>query len=266
MGSYWMERPTLLQVFTALCSFFVGYSLSPLWVVLSLACVLFILFAVLNSVRHAFADGSEDKSALTWLLLWAWVPLVGTYLISLVKPIFQIRTVMTAAPAWYLLLAWGLVRARRAGLHAVLFAPTVVVAAVSAWNFYSDPAYAKPNWRAVAQYVRAGAEVGDVVVHTSDGSFLPFLCYDHDVPQALLPEDPETAASNAPSQHIVSAVGSPPREMEDAVAGHERAWLVVGLDHAAEHQWAQKARFDARYRLLVARNVGGIYVYLYRVQ
>jgi hypothetical protein len=191
------------------------------------------------------------------------MPLLGTYAVSLLRPIFQIRTVMTTAPAFYILAAWGLTRAPRARLHWLLFAPTLLAMGVSMRNYYFDPAYAKPPWRQAAAYVNQRAQPGDVVIHTSEGSFLPFLCYDHRVEQVLLPEESETARGNAPSQYIVSAVGSPPQMTEEAVRGYARAWLVMGLDHAVEHQWEQKRSLDGRYRLAYEEKIDGIFVFLY---
>lgn len=264
--TYWMERPHLLMIFTTLCAFFVGYSLSQVWTVVALVAALFMIFVVLNSVRHSLVERRPDAEALVWLLLWGLVPLLGTYAVSLVRPIFQIRTVMTAAPAFYLLVGWGLTRVRRRRTHWILFMPTLLIMAVSAWNFYFDPAFSKPAWRQAALYVNEHAQDGDVAIHTSEGSFLTFLCYEHHIEHTLLPEDPDTAQKNAPSQQIVAAVASPSQPIDRAVRGHKRAWVVVGLDHAVEHQISQKEQFDARYPLLVEDRVGGVLVYLYQLE
>jgi hypothetical protein len=134
---------------------------------------------------------------------------------------------------------------------------------VSIYNYYWDPAFAKPDWRQAARYVRQRAQVEDVVMHTSEGSFLTFLCYEHSRLQVLLPEDPDVVQTNAPSQSIVAAVGGLPQTIEQAVQARERAWLVVGLDHAVEHQLAQKAKLDQRYLLVEEHRVGGVHVLLY---
>jgi mannosyltransferase len=261
--SYWIARPSPLTIFTALSAFFVSYSLPSLWIAVSLAVTLLIIFVVLNDVRHALAESSMDARSLVWLLLWGFVPLLGTYLVSLLRPIFQIRTVITASPVFYLLVAWGITRVRRRRLNLLLSLPTLVMMLVSVLNFYFNPSFAKPPWRQAAYYVQERAQPGDVVLHTSDGSFLPFLSYEPNVEHILLPEDPVAARENAPSQSIVSAVGGLPQPMNKAIQGHERAWLVIGLDHAVSHQLKQKQRFDARYRLLEETEMGGIHILAY---
>jgi hypothetical protein len=266
LDSYWIARPSPLTIFTTLSAFFVSYSLPSFWIAVSLAATLLIIFVVLNDVRHALAEDSIDTQSLVWLLLWGFVPLLGTYVVSLVRPIFQIRAVLTTSPAFYLLVGWGITRVRQRKLNLLLFLPTLVMMLVSVLNFYFNPAFAKPPWRQTAYYVREQAKPGDVVLHTSDGSFLPFLSYDHNVEHILLPEDPVAARENAPSQSIVAAVGGLPQPIDEAIQGYERAWLVVGLDHALTHQLEQKQRFDARYRLLGETEIGGIHIFSYALE
>lgn len=263
LGAYWMERPHPLVIFTTLCSFFVGYSLPPFWIAVSLAVTLLMVFVLFNSVRHAFRQRDTDVEALIWLLLWGLMPLLGIYIASLVRPIFQIRTVMTTAPAFYLLVGWGLTRVRQKKIHNVLFLPTLLMMLMSTWNFYFNPAFSKPPWRQAAAYVDEHAQPGDVALHTSTGSFLTFLCYDHDIEHIRLPEDPVTARENAPSQFIISAVASPSQSVKDAVRGYQRAWLIVGLDHAVRYQLDQKQYFDDHYHLLEENEIGGIYILVY---
>jgi mannosyltransferase len=262
-GSYWMERPNFLELLTTIASFFVGVTLTPTLFAAALAAVLLVLAVVLNSARHAWHADSQDKGALRWLLLWAAVPLILTFLVSLVRPVYQLRTVLAAAPAFYLLVGWGVTRAERRWINLVFLTPTLILVLAALVNFYADPAYAKPPWRQAAQSIAAQALPGDVIVHTSSGSYLPFLTYRQTVPQRWLPDDPEILSGNEPSQSIVEALGGRPQPMEQTVEGFDRVWLVVALDHAVEHQQAQKESFDRQYELLDSQSNGGIHVFLY---
>ncbi len=176
---------------------------------------------------------------------------------------FQLRSVLTAAPAFYLLVAWGVVQAPRRWLNGLLLLPTLVMMTISLANLYFNPVFDKPPWREAAYYVRERTRPGDVVLHTGDGSFLPFLVYGPTAEQVLLPLDPDAVAQNAPSQPIVRAVGGVPTPMEQAVQGYDRAWLVVGLDQAVDYQLGQKERFDTRYRRLAEEQIGGVYIFTY---
>jgi len=262
LGSYWMERPHPLILFTTLSGFFIGVTLTPFWIMTALAVTLFLLFAVFSNVYHALKKG-VDIHALWWLLLWGFIPLLGTFLISLIKPIFQLRTVLTAAPAFYLLVAWGVTRSRHRQINTLLLMFVLVLMMVSLFNLYFNPVFAKPPWREAAAFVEQQVQSGDVVVHTSPGSYLPFKAYPHTVEHVMLPNDPELVQDNAPSQSIGEAVAGAPVSVDEAVQGYRRAWLVVGLDQAVGHQQRQKAIFDSRYQLLAEDKVGAIYIFLY---
>jgi hypothetical protein len=236
--------------------------LSPLGIMISLTLTLFLIFVVLNNVYHALRQ-QQDAPPLLWLLVWSLTPLLGTFLISLVRPIFQLRTVLTAAPAFYLLVAWGVVRASHKHLNLPIFLAVVVLMVVSAFNFYMDPIFAKPTWRQAAQYVQARVQPGDVVIHTSPGSYFTFLVYPHSVVHVLLPGDPTLTRQNAPSQAIETAVGGAPQPIDQAVQGYHRVWLVVALDQAIQHQQQQKQVFDARYKVVAENQIGGIYIFTY---
>ncbi len=265
-SSYWIARPSPLELFTTLSSFFVGFSLSTTWVMIALFSTLLLVFMVLNSTRHAIKENSRDVKPLFWLLLWALLPLIGLFLISQVRSIFQIRTVLIVAPAFYLLIGWGVTRAQDYKVNLALFVPTLIVMAVSIFNFYFVDAYAKPSWRGAAEYVEARVQSGDVVVHTSAGSLLPFIVYNKGTSDVLLASDPDAIAGNAPSQQIVNAMGGKQLQIKDAVAGYRRAWLVVGLDHAVEYQLQQYAEFDRHYQLLSEEEIDGISILLYELE
>ena len=266
--TYWIETPHPLLLFTTLSAFFTGYTL-PVWgIVVALAATLLIIFVVLNNVRHAF-NNDVPVQPLLWLLLWGFVPLLGTFIISLLLiPMFQLRTVITAAPAFYLLVGWGLARTPHRKLNILIFGPLLAMMLISVLNFYFNPTFAKPGWREAARFVFEHTQPGDVILHTSPGSYLPFLSYErseHSAEHILLP-DPKVMRENAASQPIIAAIGGRSQTLESAVRGHERAWLVVGLDQSVAYQLAQKRNFDGRYRLLEENEISGIQIFAYALQ
>ncbi|MCB9109063.1 MAG: glycosyltransferase family 39 protein [Anaerolineales bacterium] len=259
IDTYWMATPSPLLLFTTVTGFFTSYTLPTWGIAVSLVATLLIVFVTLNEIRHAIREGNRVKPLL-WLLLWGLVPLLGTYLVSLIRPIFQLRTVITAAPPFYLMVAWGVASARQRRLNMLLFLPALAMMLISIFNFYFNPAFAKPAWRQAAFYVQTQVRPGDIVLHTSPGSLMPFLAYPHSVRHVLLPGDPELVQENAPSQSIGVAVGGEPQPIEQAVQGYDRAWLVVGLDQAIDYQQQQLAEIEARYRLLEENRINGIYI------
>lgn len=264
LASFWIVTPHPLILLTTLSGFFVGVSLPSFWTAVALAVTLLIIFVVLNSVRHALIARSSAKQALIWLLLWAFVPLVGLYLISLVRPIFQLRAVMVASLPLYLLISWGVTHAARKRFNQWLLLPTLVVMGLSLYNFYFDPAYAKPPWREAAAYVREHAQPDDIAIHTSEGSYLPFLVYNSHIEQVRL-QEPE-APDSSRSQTIISAAASAGQSIEAATRGQQRAWLILGLDRAIDFQLAQKDYFNHSYTLLREMEIEGIYISEYSLR
>lgn len=263
MASFWLERPHPLTLLTTLSGFFIGVSLPAFWIAVSLGVTLMIIFVILNNVRHALMTGSADSRALLWLILWIFVPLLGLYLISLVRPIFQLRAVITASAPLYLLIGWGLLRTPRPRLNQWLFLPTLLVMVLSLANFFFDPAYAKPAWREAAAYVQAHAQPGDIAIHTSDGSFLPFLAYDPAIDHIRLLEDPAADQADSRPQAIIAAVTAPRQSVAAATQGRQRAWLILGLDRAIEYQLGQKDYFDHHFSLVNETNIHGVYIFEY---
>jgi 4-amino-4-deoxy-L-arabinose transferase-like glycosyltransferase len=260
LTSFWIASPHPLILLTTLSGFFVGISLPPFWTAVSLAVTLLIIFVVLNSVRHALAEASGDSQALIWLLLWAFVPLLSLYLISLIQPIFQLRTVITASLPLYLLLSWGVTRAPQTRLNQWLLLPSLAMMGLSLFNFYFEPVYAKPPWREAAAYLRNHAQPGDIAIHTSEGSYLPFLVYASNIEQVRLQEADDIAPDSSRPQAIITAVASAGQSIDEATEGRQRTWLIMGLDRAIEFQLAQKDYFDRHYSLLREMEIRGIYI------
>lgn len=262
--TYWIAPPHPLLLFTTLAGFFTGTTLPPWGLAVAIAATLLILFVALNGARHALRR-RVDVKPLLWLLLWGFVPLLGLFLISLTwVPLFQLRTVIIAAPAFYLLVAWTISRTPYRKFNLLLFLPLLGMMLLASFNFYFNPAFAKPPWREAAYYVESRVQPGDVVLHTSPGSFLPFLAYRPSVAHYLLP-DPVIVQENAPSQAIVTAVAGPSRILEEVATGPHRIWLVVGLDQSLAYQQAQKQRLEARYHRLAEKQLTGIYISIYEV-
>ena len=137
---------------------------------------------------------------------------------------------------------------------------------VGEMTYQLDPTYTKYPLRTVATFLDNSVDPQDIVLHTSDGSFLPDRYYAPQMAQTLLPDAVDEVRSNAPSQSIVWALGGKPQPLEEAVRGHQRVWLVVMLDHAVEHQRALRDQLAARALQSGRWDIGGIQVYLFETQ
>jgi hypothetical protein len=120
--------------------------------------------AILIGDRSSAAPISNSKFSIPWL---AWGPPLLLGLLSLWRPAFDERFVITALPAVLILIAVPLARWWRAprllaGLLVVLLAG---LALRSLGNYYFNPAFAKsPDWRGLAAYLADSASPQDVIL------------------------------------------------------------------------------------------------------
>jgi len=98
-----------------------------------------------------------------------------------------------------------------------------------------------------------------VVLHTGDGSYIPFLIYPHPEPHFLLRGDPLPRKKEI----VYSAWDGALLDAAQLPGPYRRLWLVVALDHSLGFQRKTKSYFDQTYPLLAQTSFGGIGVLLY---
>lgn len=154
--------------------------------------------------------------------LYAGIPTLAVFALNTMRPLYLERYLNGIAPAYYLLLAYGIAEgarviatrvkfrhAQRAGLALALGA-FGLVAFFGLQNYWTQPAYAKaPDWRSLARIISAHAQPGDLIIQNFpemallyyDQSKLPLVVY----PETFLP-DAQTAqqlnAVNANYQRV----------------------------------------------------------------
>jgi hypothetical protein len=117
----------------------------------------------------------------------------------------------------------------------------------------------KPPYRHAMRVVAKNRADGDAVLHTSDGSFLPALCY-VDLPNhALLDGDPDPRKPRA----VYEGLGGEVWTAQQAGTAGRRLWLVVALEHSLEWQQDQVDYFATRYSAIEQYSVDGIEIHLY---
>jgi uncharacterized membrane protein len=259
LTSFWLKVPHPLQVLTSYLFFTLGYSVPP-WL---MPIALFVLLSVVALVGYQGVKitlrGEAEAEKWVWLLLLSFGPPVVVYLFSLLKPIYLARTLIIVTPTLYLLLAHGVARLQKFSLLHLLYGLTLVTMGIALHQYYLNPEYARPPMREAAAYLNRHFEAGDVSIHTSDGSYIVFLQYEQPQESYLLLGDPDPRKP-VPVYHLF---GGQTGELEEIVAGHRRAWLVVALEHSVDYQLQIKSEMDRRFPLLRSVDVRGIEVYLY---
>lgn len=138
--------------------------------------------------------------ALVVVLCYALVPVLAMWVLSLRRPMYNPKFLLLATPAYYIMLARGVlapIRLRHRGLPrelrraavAALAALVVLPAGASLRNYYFDPAYARDNYRGIARYVEAAGRPGDAVILNAPSQIEVFsYYYAGDLPLYPLPQ------------------------------------------------------------------------------
>ena len=257
--TYWIAPPLPLAPLFSYLQFAIGYSLPAAGQAVGLFVVTALLaLAVGAAWRRVWAGAGGDRLLLLWLVL----PPGLIWALSLARPLYLDRVVLVSAPALYLLLAAFIAQRWRDWPVRILTSGLGVLTVASLIGFGYAPEFQKAPMGEASRWLAERWQPGDVVVHTSTGSRLPFGVYLPDLPQSLAPDDPAEAIKNAPSQGAERLAGAP-QPIAEATAGAERLWLVVALDHSVEHQRELLRQARERYPLLDETSIGGIGIYLF---
>jgi mannosyltransferase len=266
MGTRWVA-PNPLYFFTSVYFLLLSYTLSG-WLVavamfVSLFIVLLVVWQAVKTVWRLWGpqtpERKQQRQSLLLLLSTAIAPLLVLAVMLIAKPFWvPERTLTIVTPAYTVFLAQGLTQAPHRSPMPALYGLLAVLMVVSLGNYYFDPQYAKPPYRDAAALIAREAGPGDVEVHTSDGSYLPFLQYPQPVPNYLLRGDPDARKPDP----VYTVLGGQTIDREEALAQDRRIWLVVALEHSIDYQLSMLDWFQGRRPLLQEVDVGGIRVYL----
>ena len=169
--------------------------------------------ASLRGVADDLAGLLTRRSASALLMLWLLCPIVLPFVLSLViRPMYMTRYTLSAAPAFYLLLACAIVGFRRLMPVALSVSVLAVLIVPGLYRYYVGPYY--EQWRESAAYVTASAQPGDTVIIAPDGDEESWYWYYRGkAPQCAEGERLRTVET------VVAALAQ-------CGAQHERVWLL----------------------------------------
>jgi mannosyltransferase len=260
LASDWMAADPIYLI-QALHTLILSYSL-PTWGV-AVGFFVTLSLAVLGTYQMILAlrrsGESAARQALWLVLLTFWPPLLLIAVTIVVRPFYMpYRSLTVVIPSYVILLAYGLSGARRRSPLPILYGILAVLIVLSLGAYYFDLRFAKPPYRDAAALIAERAEPEDIELHTSDGSYLPFLYYEQPVPVYLLTGDPDARKP----EPVYALMGGQTLGREEVLAQDRRIWLVVALEHSIDYQLETLDWFQGQRPLLQEANVGGIRVYL----
>jgi mannosyltransferase len=264
LPALWLQRPTILQPLLTFYIFMFSYSLpfpvNMIALFILLAALVFVALAVWQILQWR---GSRERANLLLLSLTMLVPPAMMLLISQWRSVYIDRLLLGSSPALYLLLAWGIVQSDRRAALRICAAVAVPLIVFSLLNYYTQPEYAKSPLRQAIQYVETHRTPGELVVHTSDSSFLAGRYYDAHGNHVLLYNSNDQWLTPM----LMNDLGVPfGKDALQIISGQEHYWVVVALDHIPDEQMAEKSVLGNAGILLEETQIGGIGVYHYALK
>jgi len=223
-------------------------------------------------IRRRTAHGLQLSFPTPYSLLLSLTltPILLTFLVSQIRPVYIVRALLPSALMYYTLVVGVLlVGSAPKPVKWGLLLPSVVIVAASLVNHYSYAQFPRPPFDEVAAYLRARYQPADVIVHSNKLTFLPTHYYDRSLPQAFIADKPGSPADTLayPTQQALGLFATP--DIATATQGHERVWFVIfrrALDeyHAAGYSdHPHRAWLEQHYTLVSVTSFNDLDVYEY---
>jgi mannosyltransferase len=201
-----------------------------------------IFLALVGAASPWLAGGNGRRRAHPLVVAWLLLPVAGLLLVSLGMPVFSERYIIFVAPAYYLLVALGLVTLAGHWRPAAGAALALLLAISGAGIWAQTTQTIKPDFRAAAAYYEQHAEPGDAVlflIPQGEGAFGEYA--------------PAGATAYLPAPF---ANGLSPAALSDQLTqqlvGHRRVWLLESERELWDRQGQIRAWLEARGRLAAA--------------
>lgn len=167
--------------------------------------------------------------------LWLLAPLVGLLLVAWDRPKYNPRYLMFAAPAFLLcfaaLIGWLWARSwagRLASLGVTLL--LLGIFGVADWNLFTDPAFAKADWRGAAAHLHQERQPNEPLLLVSGHAF-PVLDY-------YYPSQPDSPTLRLPPERTLDTTAvlglEVSESLTDALADAPGLWLVTWQDEVVD--------------------------------
>jgi 4-amino-4-deoxy-L-arabinose transferase-like glycosyltransferase len=241
-ASYWQGRLKLGEALAESAARFVAGETMAERTALLLAVVLLALTAV--GVLLTWRRAPERRPALRFAMLWLAVPVAAVLALASFAPKFNVRYLFPALPA--LVLLWALPAAtllervpaatspadgRTRTLRWATAASLGALVAIFAWsnlNWFTQPRYAKAQWRQLTEFLRPRLQPEENVILVSGHAWPVWEYYAPDIPIVRLPDIDVLDVNNV----LDFATTAGP--LRAAVAERPGAWLVGWQDEVVD--------------------------------
>ena len=128
------------------------------------------ILSAVKSLKSGLYETPDVKENILLLCIWLLCPIVLPYLFSvIVTPIYKFYYTISAAPALYILLAFGIYSIRKVSPIIFTLALYLVMILPSLGQYYWTDV--NPQWKETALYVENNSKPGDLVVIVPNGDW-----------------------------------------------------------------------------------------------
>jgi len=178
-----------------------------------------------------------SRPVALFLTIYLVLPILAFYGLTTRLPLFADRYLLIASPAYYLLVACGLVwlaqRSWPLGLAALGLGLVCAVIALRSFNYSTEPQ--KEDWRGAMRWLSEQVRPGDevfVIPGYLDSAVKYYFKPGFDVPLITVPGDILDDHDDVQLNDF----------LQKAIRGHERAWLITSPDRYSQEDKKQFVR------------------------
>lgn len=193
----------------------------------------YFVFCFLGLASFIRIMNSPARNEMLWrcMLVMAVlvIPITLLYFISLVKPMFEQKFLITTLLALTLLASFGLSRLKPAPFY-FTGAVFLVLAVINLYNMYD---VRKEDWRSLASYLMENARDGDAIFFYDEEVQIPFEYYFHkanDGKLRLTSIYPFPLGTPIDEKVLTKAAAPSERIFSSLSAKYERLWLILSHD------------------------------------
>jgi len=207
-----------------------------------LLCLLALFARAAEDTKHTpkYMDSwlPPQYDSLLFLLLYLLLPLALILAVSYNAPKFNARYVMVSYPALLLIVAGGMTALweRRTGslgralcqpLAALALVFVLGVSAYANYNAFTNPDFARADFRGVVKYVSRQIGPNETIILTSGHMFPVFDYYAPGVERHLLPDSPTLDTNNTLDLSIAD-------DLNRWLGGKDGVWLILWQDEVVD--------------------------------
>ena len=137
------------------------------------------LLSFVIALKVWVSKSREQWTVQTWslvvLVLWLFLPICVTFVLSLWKPVFVARFLIVCLPAALLLIAYGLTEIQRPWIRYALILLMLLSVLGPIRSYYAEPG--QQDWRSAVDYVARNAGAGDIAVVPDGYCEMPLQYY-----------------------------------------------------------------------------------------